>query len=103
LSEVARARGSVGLIPHAERTDVATRGLIRDLADNPDVALTALIAQLFKAITFTAGVGQGASALKIDATAYSRRSTPVIAALDGEIRARLAARRDAYRASSGTI
>jgi ParB family chromosome partitioning protein len=103
LSEVARARGSVGLIAHAERTDVATRGLIRDLADNPDVALTALIAQLFKAITFTAGVGQGASALKIDGTAYSRRSTPVIAALDGEVRARLAARRDAYRASSGTI
>ncbi|CAN7654851.1 ParB N-terminal domain-containing protein [Phenylobacterium sp. LjRoot225] len=84
---------------HATRTDVATRGLIRDLADNPGVALTALIAQLFKAITFTAGVRQGSSALKIDATAYSRRSTPVIAALDGEVRARLAARRDAYRAS----
>ena len=32
---------------HAVRTDVATRGLIRALADAPDVALTALTARLF--------------------------------------------------------
>ena len=33
---------------HETRTDMATRGLIRDLADNPTAALTALVAQLFK-------------------------------------------------------
>lgn len=32
---------------HAVRTDVATRGLIRALADDPGVAFTALIARLF--------------------------------------------------------
>jgi ParB family chromosome partitioning protein len=83
---------------HAARTDVATRGLIRDLADNPAVALTALVAQLFKAVALDAGVRNGSSALTVAATAYSRGSTPPIGALDGEVRARLAARRDAYRA-----
>ena len=33
---------------HETRTDVATRGLIRDLADDPGAALTVLVAQLFK-------------------------------------------------------
>ena len=84
---------------HATRTDVATRGLIRDLADNPGAALTALIAQLFKAIALKVGVTHGSSALTISATAYSRGSMPAMAALDGEVRARLEARRDAYRAA----
>jgi ParB family transcriptional regulator, chromosome partitioning protein len=55
---------------HETRTDVATRGLIRDLADDPGAALTVLVAQLFKTL-----------------------------ALDGEVRARLDARRAAYKAS----
>lgn len=84
---------------HAARTDVATRGLIRDLADNPAAALTALIAQLFKALALSSGVGPGASALSISATAYNRGSLPAMPALDGEVRARLEARRAAYRAS----
>jgi ParB family chromosome partitioning protein len=84
---------------HATRTDVATRGLIRDLADNPAAALTALIAQLFKALALNPRVGPASSALSLTATAYSRGSLPAMPALDGEVRARLEARRDAYRAS----
>ena len=89
----------VSNVLHATRTDVATRGLIRDVADNPGAALTALIAQLFKAIALKVGVTHGSSALTIGATAYSRGSMPAMAALDGEVRARLEARRDAYRAA----
>jgi ParB family chromosome partitioning protein len=84
---------------HATRTDVATRALIRDLADNPAVALTALIAQLFKALALNVGVTHGSSALTIAATAYSRGSMKAMPSLDGEVRARLEGRRDAFRAS----
>lgn len=84
---------------HAARTDVATRGLIRDLADNPAAALTSMIAQLFKVLALNIGAGAGASALNISATAYSRGSLPAMPALDGEVRGRLEARRSAYRAS----
>ncbi|MEW5688184.1 MAG: chromosome partitioning protein ParB [Pseudomonadota bacterium] len=84
---------------HETRTDVATRGLIRDLADNPTVALTALLAQLFKHLALQGGVSQGESAVSVTAVAYSRGRMPAIPALDGEVRGRLAARRDAYRAS----
>ena len=37
--------------------------------------------------------------MQISATRYSRGSTPAIPALDGEVRARLDARRAAYKAS----
>jgi ParB family chromosome partitioning protein len=84
---------------HETRTDVATRGLIRDLADNPIAALTALLAQLFKHLALQGGASQGESALTISATSYRRSRTPAIAALDGEVRGRLEARREAYRAS----
>jgi ParB family chromosome partitioning protein len=84
---------------HETRTDVATRGLIRDLADNPIAALTALLAQLFKHLALQGGASQGESALTISATSYRRGRTPAIAALDGEVRCRLEARREAYRAS----
>jgi ParB family chromosome partitioning protein len=84
---------------HETRTDVATRGLIRDLADNPIAALTALLAQLFKQLALQGGASQGESALTISATGYRRGRTPAIAALDGEVRGRLEARREAYRGS----
>ena len=84
---------------HTVRTDVATRGLMRDLADDPSSALTALVAQLFKHLALTSPVYQGESALAISATGYRFGHTPPIAALDGEVRARLNVRRDAYRAS----
>ena len=82
------------------RTDVATRGLIRDLADDPSAALTVLVAQLFKQLALQSSGDLQGSALQISATRYSRGGTAPIAALDGEVKARLDARRAAYKASS---
>ncbi|WGM45689.1 hypothetical protein KOAAANKH_00553 [Brevundimonas sp. NIBR10] len=48
---------------HAVRTDVATRGLIRALADDPGAALTALIARLFTVLVRRAHVARSDSAL----------------------------------------
>lgn len=84
---------------HETRTDVATRGLIRDLADDPSAALTVLIAQLFKQLALHASVGLEGSASQISATRYQRGTQAPLAALDGEVRGRLDARREAYRAS----
>jgi len=84
---------------HETRTDVATRGLIRDLADDPSVALTVLVAQLFKALALHSACSPGSSALQISATRYARPEATPIAALDGEVRTRLDARRSAYKAS----
>jgi ParB family chromosome partitioning protein len=84
---------------HETRTDVATRGLIRDLADDPSAALTVLVAQLFKQLALHASGGLDASALQISGVRYSRGSMPPIAALDGEVKARLDAKRAAYKAS----
>jgi ParB family chromosome partitioning protein len=84
---------------HETRTDAATRGLIRDLADDPSVALTVLVAQLFKQLALHAACSAGTSALQISATRYGRAGTAPVAALDGEVRTRLDARRSAYRAS----
>ena len=84
---------------HETRTDVATRGLIRDLADDPGAALTVLVAQLFKQLALLGSGGLEDSALQITAKRYGRVSTLPIAALDGAIKARLEARRAAYKAS----
>jgi ParB family chromosome partitioning protein len=84
---------------HETRTDVATRGLIRDLADDPSAALTVLVAQLFKQLALQSSGDLQGSALQIAATRYSRGTMPPIAALDGEVKARLDARRAAYKAS----
>ncbi|WP_374579155.1 ParB/RepB/Spo0J family partition protein [Phenylobacterium sp.] len=84
---------------HETRTDVATRGLIRDLADDPSAALTVLVAQLFKQLALQSSGGLDGSAAQIAATRYQRGAMAPIAGLDGEVRGRLDARRDAYRAS----
>ena len=89
----------VGHAFHETRTDVATRGLIRDLADDPGAALTILVAQLFKALALNGHAGVEGSASSVTATGYRRGSTPAIPALDGEVRHRLDVRRVAYRAS----
>ena len=78
---------------------MATRGLIRDLADNPGAALTALLAQLFKHLALQGGVSAETSAVTISATRYSRGQAPAIPALDGEVRGRLEGRRADYKAS----
>jgi ParB family chromosome partitioning protein len=84
---------------HETRTDIATRGLIRDLADDPAAALTALLAQLFKNLALRGMSRVSESALTIEAAAYARTGVPPIPALDGEVYERLAARREAYLAS----
>jgi ParB family chromosome partitioning protein len=84
---------------HETRTDVATRGLIRDLADDPSTALTVLVAQLFKQLALHSAGSLESSAAQISATAYSRGSTAPIETLDGEVKARLDAQRAAYKAS----
>jgi ParB family chromosome partitioning protein len=84
---------------HETRTDLATRGLIRDLADHPGAALTALLAQLFKLLALKGHVYQGESALALTAVAYARGGLPAHPALDGEVRRRLDDRRADYLAS----
>lgn len=98
--EVAADIEGANHVLHATRTDVATRGLIRDLADDPGAALTVLTAQLFKQLALSRPAAPGGSALSINAIAYGRRGqTAPIGVLDGEVRVRLEARRVAYRAS----
>jgi ParB family chromosome partitioning protein len=78
---------------------VATRGLVRDLGDDPSAALTVLVAQLFKQVALHSSGSLEESAAQISATAYRRGTTAPIATLDGEVKARLDARRTAYKAS----
>lgn len=86
-------------VVHETQTDVATRGLIRDLADNPSVALTALIAQLFKGLRLASYASTEDSALAIRPTAYDRQRRKPIEGLDMEIWARIETRKEAYSAS----
>ena len=58
-----------------------------------------LVAQLFKNLALHSSGSIEESAAAINATGYRRGSTPAIPALDGEVRARLDARRAAYKAS----
>ncbi|MBW8302430.1 MAG: chromosome partitioning protein ParB, partial [Brevundimonas sp.] len=88
---------------HAVRTDVATRGLIRALADDPGTALTALIARLFSVVVVRAGGARSDSALAILTTAFNQSKAPVIEALDGDVRRRLDERRAAWQASGLTV
>jgi ParB family chromosome partitioning protein len=85
-------------VQHAAHTDLATRGLIRDLADMPEAALVVLTAQLFKQLVLATDRSAEASALAVRATAYRPGGEP-IAGLEADVSGRLAGRRDAYRAS----
>jgi ParB family chromosome partitioning protein len=96
--EPREADGATHLL-HEARTDLATRGLIRSLAEDPAAALTALVAQLFKAVALRGRARSHESALTVTAVTYVGGERPVVAELDGEVRARLAARRAAYLAS----
>jgi ParB family chromosome partitioning protein len=80
---------------HELRTDVATRALVRALADDPAAALVAVVARLFTAMVLYRGGG----ALTLRADAYSRMRTAPIPNLDGDVRQRLADRREAWAAS----
>ncbi|WP_068875131.1 MULTISPECIES: ParB/RepB/Spo0J family partition protein [unclassified Phenylobacterium] len=89
----------VNHVLHDVRTDTATRALIRALADDPAVALTALIARLFGVLVLRQNRGKGGGALAIEAESYARVGVSPIEALDGEVRRRLAERRAAWEAA----
>ncbi|MBL8770107.1 MAG: chromosome partitioning protein ParB [Phenylobacterium sp.] len=89
----------VNHVLHDVRTDTATRALIRALADDPAVALTALVARLFGVLVLRQNRAKGGGALAIDAEPYGRVGVSPIEALDGEVRRRLAERRAAWEAS----
>ncbi|HYE00574.1 MAG TPA: ParB N-terminal domain-containing protein, partial [Alphaproteobacteria bacterium] len=84
---------------HEVRTDLATRGLIRLLADAPEAALIVLAAQLFKHLALRGHFGTEDSALAVRAERYGWAQHPPTPALDGEVRRRLEARREAFLAS----
>lgn len=88
---------------HAVRTDVATRGLIRALADDPGAALVALIARLFTLLVLRTHVARSDSALAILATGFAPPTGRVIETLDGEVRQRLDQRRATWEASGETV
>lgn len=93
----------VGHSLHALRTEVATRGLIRALADDPRTALTALIARLFSMVARRGGSAGSESALAITAEVFNPNCGRVIPALDGAVRLRLDDRRAAWEESGLTL
>lgn len=88
---------------HGVRTDVATRGLIRALADDPAAALTAVIARLFNLVVRRNHLARSDSALAILATGFDPAGGRVIEALDGDVRRRLDDRRVDWQASGETV
>lgn len=88
---------------HAVRTDVATRGLIRALADDPAAAFTALIARLFAQIAVSPFGCRPEAALALTASAFKPTGGRVIDALDGDVWRRLEDRRAAWEASGQTV
>jgi ParB family chromosome partitioning protein len=88
---------------HGVRTDVATRGLIRALADDPGAALTALIARLFIQVAVRGFGMRSESAFALTATAFNPAGGRIIEALDGDVRQRLDERRAAWEGSDQTV
>ncbi len=88
---------------HAARTDVATRGLIRAVADDPRTALTALIARLFTVLVAGGGDARSESALAITVSPFAPAGGRVIESLDGDVRERLDGRRGVWEASGETV
>lgn len=93
----------VGHSLHRLRTEVATRGLIRALADDPRTALTALIVRMFQVVASRGCHLRADSGLTITAQVFIPRGGQVIASLDGVVRERLDDRRAAWEASGQTL
>ncbi len=93
----------VSHVLHATRTDMATRGLIRALADAPEIALTALIARLFGAMAVWPSIGRNEAALAVTASVFNPTGGRIVEALDGAVRERLDERRRAWEASGLTM
>ena len=84
---------------HETYTDVATRGLIRGLADDPMTALTVTVARMFTLLALQGPSSTDQSASTLQGRRYSRGALPATPALDGVVRGRLSARRETYLAS----
>jgi len=93
----------VSHVLHATRTDMATRGLIRALAEAPEVALTALVARLFGSMAVWPPVGRSEAALAITASTFNPSGGRIVEALDGAVRERLDERRRVWEASGLTM
>lgn len=93
----------IGNTLHRLRTEVATRGLIRALADDPRTAMTALIARLFGAMTGVEDRLASGWALTVGARPFAPAGGRVIPELDGVVRERLDERRAAWEASGETV
>ena len=81
---------------HGTYTDIATRGLIRSVADDPMAALTITVARMFTILALQGGSSTDQSASTLQGRRYSRGSLPPNPALDGAVRDRLEIRRRAY-------
>ncbi|WP_157072426.1 ParB/RepB/Spo0J family partition protein [Brevundimonas bacteroides] len=88
---------------HAVRTDVATRGLIRALADDPGAAFTALIARLFGQVAIRTSGQRCEAALALTATPFRPAGGRVIESLDGDVWHRIEDRRATWEASGQTV
>lgn len=88
---------------HAVRTDVATRGLIRALADDPGAAFTALIARLFNQLAIRTYGQRSEAALALTASAFKPAGGRVIDSLDGDVWRRIEDRQTAWEASGQTV
>lgn len=84
---------------HEVRTDVATRALVRSLADDPAAALVAVVARLFSVMVLHRNGSRNSGALTLQAEPYGRPRTSPIPPLDGDVRRRLAARQEAWSAA----
>lgn len=81
------------------QSDVATRGLIRALADDPVAALTLVVTRMFVSLGLEGAGDLTSSISTMTAKRYSRYGAESIEALDGEVFARVAEHRAAYLAS----
>lgn len=84
---------------HERYTVVATRGLTRTLADDPNAAFVLLVARLFVSIAMPFSANAMNSISTIKATEFSHSKHQPIGELDGEVAGRLVAFKEAYVAS----
>lgn len=92
------ALAGVTHVQHAAHTDIATRGLIRDLADRPEAAIVVLTAHLFAQLCLQGVVGLTHAVLQIEPSGSGDDGQPDDG-LAGSVWARLDAQREVYLAS----
>lgn len=84
---------------HERYTVVATRGLSRTLADDPNAAFILLVARLFVSLAIPSRAHQEYSISTIRISGFSHAKHKPIGELDGEVYERLVSYKEAYMAS----